>query len=131
VTDVPLSYVPSMVGTTVEPVISPSDTEGLATRVAVLKAAADPTRLRVLDLLADGSEHCHCELEETLEVPANRLSFHLKVLRDAGLVDTRRHGRWVHYHARPDALTALHAVLPRRVGAEDGPACCDRGSDES
>lgn len=113
----------------VEPLTGPSHADGLVARVAVLKAAADPTRLRVLDLLADGSEHCHCELEETLQVPANRLSFHLKVLRDAELVGTRRHGRWVHYHALPDALTALHAALPRPVGEVAGTACCARGSD--
>jgi ArsR family transcriptional regulator, arsenate/arsenite/antimonite-responsive transcriptional repressor len=69
----------------------------LAERVAILKAIADPTRLRVIDELAVAGALCHCDLEAVLAVPANRLSFHLRTLRDAGLVHTRRNGRNVEY----------------------------------
>jgi ArsR family transcriptional regulator, arsenate/arsenite/antimonite-responsive transcriptional repressor len=82
-------------------------------RVAVLKAVADPTRLRVLETLDTDGPRCHCELERSLDVPANRLSFHLKVLRDAGLVTTRRRGRLTEYQLDPDRVAALHTALPR------------------
>jgi ArsR family transcriptional regulator, arsenate/arsenite/antimonite-responsive transcriptional repressor len=81
-------------------------------RVAALKAVADPTRLRVLESLDIDGPRCHCELERTLGVPANRLSFHLKVLRDAGLVTTRRRGRLTEYHLEPERIAELHAALP-------------------
>jgi ArsR family transcriptional regulator, arsenate/arsenite/antimonite-responsive transcriptional repressor len=84
----------------------------LGDRVAVLKAVADPTRLQVLDLLSSVGPRCHCELEEELTVPANRLSFHLRVLRDAGLVTTRRRGKRVEYQLDPAGLEALHRSIP-------------------
>jgi ArsR family transcriptional regulator, arsenate/arsenite/antimonite-responsive transcriptional repressor len=88
-------------------------------RVAMLKAAADPTRLRVLDRLAEVGPRCHCELEEELAVPANRLSFHLRILRDAGLVTTLRRGKRVEYQLEPLGLRTLHVALP---GVREGVA---------
>jgi ArsR family transcriptional regulator, arsenate/arsenite/antimonite-responsive transcriptional repressor len=81
-------------------------------RVTLLKAVADPTRLQVLDLLSRVGPRCHCELEEELEVPANRLSFHLRTLRDVGLVATRRRGKRVEYQLEPHGLQTLHLALP-------------------
>jgi ArsR family transcriptional regulator, arsenate/arsenite/antimonite-responsive transcriptional repressor len=97
-----------MVGTTAV------DASGLrlGDRVAALKAVADPTRLQVLDLLAAAGPRCHCELEAELTVPANRLSFHLRVLRDAGLVTTRRRGKRVDYELAPTGLRALRDAIP-------------------
>ena len=85
---------------------------GAADRLKLLKAVADPTRLAVLDTLARCGTRCHCDLEVDLEIPANRLSFHLKVLRDADLVGSRRRGQRVDYHLRDGAIEALHAALP-------------------
>ena len=102
----------------------------LGERVELLKAVADPTRLQVLELLAVEGEHCHCELEEVLAVPANRLSFHLRVLRDAGLVGSRRHGRRVSYHVHAGALERLGGLLPRAAGARDAASCCPAGAEE-
>jgi ArsR family transcriptional regulator, arsenate/arsenite/antimonite-responsive transcriptional repressor len=85
---------------------------GFEGRVAVLKAAADPTRLQVLDLLSRVGPRCHCELEEALEVPANRLSFHLRTLREAGLVAARRRGKRVEYQLVPQGLESLRRALP-------------------
>lgn len=117
-----------MVGTSHAPARSPS-VAGLTDRVALLKAMADPTRLQVLEMLADCDERCHCELEEALEIPANRLSFHLKVLRDAGLVGTRRRGRRVFYHVHPATLEVVRAVLPAPgTGAGDTAAACCAGA---
>ena len=67
--------------------------------VVVLKALADPKRLRILAALLEG-DTCNCELVEQLGLPANLLSHHLKVLSEVGLVNARRDridGRWVYY----------------------------------
>lgn len=93
--------------------------EGLAERLRLLKAVADPTRLGVLDRLAAHGERCHCDLESDLGVPANRMSFHLKVLREAGLVETHRVGKRVSYRLVDRVLERLHAALPTAsVGCE-------------
>ncbi len=93
--------------------------EGLAERLRLLKAVADPTRLGVLDRLAAHGERCHCDLESDLGVPANRLSFHLKVLREAGIVETHRLGKRVSYRLVDRVLERLHAALPTAsVGCE-------------
>ena len=81
-------------------------------RVELLKAAADPIRLAVLDSLARGGARCHCDLEEELDLAPNRLSFHLKVLKQAGLVTSERRGRRVRYHLEPGALEAISAAVP-------------------
>ncbi|MDQ6612436.1 MAG: metalloregulator ArsR/SmtB family transcription factor [Gemmatimonadota bacterium] len=78
------------------------------TRAASLfHALSDPTRLGILDMLQDG-ERCVCELQAQLDAAQSRLSFHLKVLRDAGLVTDRRDGRWMYYTIQPEALGAAH-----------------------
>ncbi len=81
--------------------------ETLSTR---LKALSDPHRLRILDRLR-GGEHCVCELMDVLDEGQSLLSFHLKTLKDAGLVSDRREGRWMHYALNADALRSLEAFL--------------------
>jgi ArsR family transcriptional regulator, arsenate/arsenite/antimonite-responsive transcriptional repressor len=88
----------------------------VAARVALLRAVADPIRWRILEALGDGGR-CHCELEGALDVPANLLSHHLRVLREAGLVSTERRGRLVEYRLDEARLRALHAALPGAVGS--------------
>ena len=82
-------------------------------------ALSDETRLRLLDLLRAG-EQCVCDLTDSLDTGQSRLSFHLKVLKDAGLVTDRREGRWVYYALDLAALDALVDFLsglrPRRGG---------------
>ncbi|MFP4312558.1 MAG: ArsR/SmtB family transcription factor [Nitriliruptoraceae bacterium] len=94
------------------PADTPESGLDLPARVALFRALADPTRLAVLELLAATDSRCHCDLEAALDVPASRLSFHLKVLRDAELVGTTRRGRWAHYHLLPGALARLRSALP-------------------
>lgn len=101
----------------------------LDTRLQLLKAVADPTRLAVLDSLAADGARCHGDLEVELGVPANRLSFHLKVLRDAGLVRANRQGRRVRYCLEFGAIDAIRAALPEVSSAANlDPACtaCER-----
>jgi ArsR family transcriptional regulator len=78
------------------------------------RALGDETRLRIIDCLAHG-ECCVCELMETLALPQSLLSFHLRVLKQAGLVADRRQGRWSYYVLREPALRQL-AVTARELG---------------
>lgn len=98
-----------------------------ATRLAELcHALSDPTRLHILHLLRQG-RRCVCDLSDTMDAAQSRLSFHLRTLRDAGLVRDRREGRWVYYEIRPEALEevteALGALKPLPVAGERGPCC--------
>ncbi len=83
------------------------DLDTLSTR---LKALSDPHRLRILDRLR-GGERCVCELMDVLDAGQSLLSFHLKTLKDAGLVSDRREGRWMHYTLNTDALQSLETFL--------------------
>jgi ArsR family transcriptional regulator len=81
-------------------------------------ALADKTRLRILEQLADG-EQCVCDLTDALEAGQSRLSFHLRTLKDAGLVTDRRQGRWIYYTLRPEAVDELRDVVAA-IGAPRG-----------
>lgn len=69
-------------------------------------ALSDETRLALIDRL-QGGEQCVCELMETIKAAQSRLSFHLKVLKDAGLITDRREGRWMYYSINRDAIEDL------------------------
>lgn len=85
--------------------------------VVLFHALSDQTRLSILEMLR-GGERCVCDLQDELEAAQSRLSFHLRVLRDAGLVTDRREGRWAYYAIAPEALAEVHdltvAMQPRR-----------------
>src|ERR1041385_7369936 len=76
----------------------------------VFHALSDPTRLRLVALLR-GGERCVCDLTEVLETGQSRLSFHLKTLKDAGVVLDRREGRWVYYRLNQDRVEELAGGL--------------------
>lgn len=78
----------------------------------LLSVAADPVRLTLLNRLATSGTLCVCELQPDPPIPANLLSYHLRMLRDADLVTTARRGRWVDYTLAEDAIERLHAALP-------------------
>lgn len=89
-----------------------------------LRAIADERRFRILSLLA-GGERCVCDLQDILDFGQSLLSFHLKTLKDAGLVTDRREGRWIYYALRPDGLEGLEESLRdlrARAGAVAVPA---------
>lgn len=81
-----------------------------------LQALAEPTRLQIIDLLRNG-ERCVCELTEAFGGGQSRLSFHLRVLKEAGLVTDRREGRWVYYTLETEALDSVAAWLTRPAPA--------------
>ena len=73
---------------------------------------ADPTRLRLLSLIAAAGEACAaCDLVEPLGVSQPTVSHHLKVLREAGLVESEKRGRWVYYRPVPERLSILSRAL--------------------
>lgn len=94
--------------------LAESVVEGAA---ALLAVVAEPTRLRVLAVLGAGTR-CVCDLQEDVPVAANLLSYHLKTLKDAGLITAARRGRWIDYSLAPDAVARLHAALPGVPGPE-------------
>ena len=90
--------------------ISAADAETLA---ATMKALAEPTRLRLLSLVAahEGGEACVCDLTEPVGLTQPTVSHHLRVLVDAGLLTRDKRGVWAYYALVPGALDALAAVL--------------------
>jgi ArsR family transcriptional regulator len=101
--------------------ISARRTSAAQARVAELfHALSDETRLRILELLGEG-EQCVCDLTDSLKTGQSRLSFHLKTLKDAGLLTDRREGRWVYYALNPDAIEELaDHVMSLRTSAHSG-----------
>jgi len=77
----------------------------------VLQAVADPVRWTVLTMLVE-APRCVCKLQEQIPIAGNLLSYHLKVLREAGLVTTSRRGRWIDYTLAHDASERMRAALP-------------------
>lgn len=86
-------------------------TEQLVAAAALLSAVADPIRMQLVEQLAEG-QSCVCNLRTEPEIPGNLLSYHLKVLREAGLIEGTRRGRWIDYTLTEGALERLHAALP-------------------
>jgi ArsR family transcriptional regulator len=86
-------------------------TPGGVEPLTVLQAAADPVRWSVLSMLAE-APRCVCKLQEQIPIAGNLLSYHLKVLREAGLVTTSRRGRWVDYALAHDAHERMREALP-------------------
>lgn len=78
-----------------------------ARAVALFHALSDETRLEILGLLRAG-EQCVCDLTDATGSAQSRLSFHLRVLKDVGLVEDRKDGRWSYYRLVESALTELH-----------------------
>ena len=94
------------------------DTAAAERLATVLKVLAEPTRLRLLSLVAartDGEE-CICNLTELVGVSQPTVSHHMKLLVDAGLLEREQRGKWAYYRLVPDALDVLVGVLSRVAG---------------
>ncbi len=92
------------------------------------QAVAEETRFDIVRRLSDG-ERCVCELQDDLDAAQSRLSFHLKKLKEAGVVSDRRDGRWVYYSLVPEALDEMRAFLGECCAEDAGwrPAVRHRG----
>ena len=75
------------------------------------KALADPTRVAIVNRLAQADEVCVCDLTETCELSQPTISHHLRILRKAGLVDASRRGTWAYYRLVPETVNALRSAL--------------------
>ena len=107
-----------------DPSMTTTADRGLERAAELFRALADETRLGILERLRDG-ERCVCDLADDLDAGQSRLSFHLKTLKDAGLLRDRRQGRWVYYALDRDAVAEALEVLDRlgrglRQGARRG-----------
>jgi ArsR family transcriptional regulator, arsenate/arsenite/antimonite-responsive transcriptional repressor len=98
----------------------------LARTAQLFHALSDEARLEIIEILLDG-EHCVCDLMTHIDAAQSRLSYHLKVLKDAGLVTDRREGRWSYYTLQRDAFVeaeSLLASLRPRQGRPSRASCC-------
>lgn len=90
-------------------------------------ALSDPTRLSILERLRFG-ERCVCDMTDAMDAAQSRLSFHLKVLKDAGLVTDRREGRWMYYTLNQDTLgemaELIEGLASAPTAAERKNGCC-------
>ena len=78
---------------------------------AQFKALADPTRVAIVNHLSAADEVCVCNLVDAFELSQPTISHHLKILREAGLVESSRRGTWSFYRLVPEALVALRGAL--------------------
>jgi ArsR family transcriptional regulator, arsenate/arsenite/antimonite-responsive transcriptional repressor len=88
--------------------LAPEDAADLAAR---FKALADPTRIAIVNSLSAADEVCVCNLTETFELSQPTISHHLRILREAGLVEASRRGTWAYYRLVPEAVDALRTAL--------------------
>lgn len=86
--------------------------------LSVLSALSDATRLRAMHLLRDGDEHCVCELMRAIGATQSRMSRHMQILKQAGLVIDRRDAQWVRYRRNPDVPSEVRAVLDAVLAVE-------------
>jgi ArsR family transcriptional regulator, arsenate/arsenite/antimonite-responsive transcriptional repressor len=90
------------------PVLAPAERDALA---AQFKALADPTRVAIVNRLAAADEVCVCDFVAALELSQPTVSHHLKILREAGLVESSRRGTWAYYRLVPRAVDGLRDAL--------------------
>lgn len=107
------------------PIATGIDTEAA---VRLFHALSDETRLDIIERLRNG-ERCVCELTDALDAAQSRLSFHLKTLKDAGIVTDRREGRWIYYALNRDAFAEIGSMVdslrPSSRPALRSAKCCD------
>jgi ArsR family transcriptional regulator, arsenate/arsenite/antimonite-responsive transcriptional repressor len=94
-------------GPETEPLSEP-EREVLAAR---FKALADPTRVAIINCLSAADEVCVCNLTETFDLSQPTISHHLRILREAGLVESSRRGTWAYYRLVPESIAALRGAL--------------------
>ncbi len=106
--------------------LSQEAAEGIA---PLLKALADPVRLRLMSLVAahEGAEACVCDLNDAFDLSQPTISHHLKVLHEVGFLERSKRGTWVYYRVSPEAVAAV-AGLFGAAGSSDTPT--DGGSCE-
>ncbi len=94
---------------------APMDEDHAVELAKVFKALGDPVRIRLLSMIAsrDGGEICVCDLTPAFDLSQPTISHHLKLLRQAGLIESERRGTWVYYRLLPATTDRLAALLTR------------------
>ena len=107
----------------------PLPESGAEELASLFKAVADPMRLRLLSLIAchEGGESCVCDLTAAFDVTAPTVSYHLRILREAGLISAERRGTWVYYRIEPGVMARMSAVLVPQPAALTGAASLAAG----
>ncbi len=100
-----------------DPDTPPMPREAAEDLAAAFRALADPTRVAIVNRLSTTSEACVCDLTAAFELSQPTISHHLRILRDAGLIEAERHGTWAYYRVVPDAIERLRGVF--RASARD------------
>lgn len=93
----------------------------------IFKALSDERRLRILELLHSG-EKCTCTLTDEVNMPQSSLSYHMKILCEAGIVVGREDGKWTHYQISKQGCTKTLAILKEIIAVDDSNICCDKCS---
>jgi ArsR family transcriptional regulator len=109
-----LSLTPVETAACCSPLLREPMSTDLAERVVpLLKALADPVRLRLVSIVAasEGGEACVCDLNDAFDLSQPTISHHLKVLHDAGLLDRTKRGVWVYYAVRREVLADVAALI--------------------
>jgi ArsR family transcriptional regulator len=106
-----LPVLPALCCTSDAPLLSEPEAEELAAR---FKALADPTRVSIVNRLSSAGEVCVCDLTAAFGLSQPTISHHLRILRDAGLVDCSRRGTWAYYRLVPEAIGAVRGALGDR-----------------
>jgi ArsR family transcriptional regulator len=111
-----MSVLPVLETTAARGCCPPLSAQALEPQVAgelapLFKALSDPIRLRLLSLIAASDEVCVCDLTDAFDVTGATISHHLRVLREAGMVEARRVGTWAYYRVRAEALDLLGGLL--------------------
>jgi ArsR family transcriptional regulator, arsenate/arsenite/antimonite-responsive transcriptional repressor len=97
------------------PDLPPMDPEAADDLAAVFKALSDPTRVAIVSRLASGEQCCVCDLTDAFELSQPTVSHHLRILRDAGLVEAERRGTFAYYWLVPEAIERLAGVFAPSV----------------
>ena len=93
------------------PGAAPIEADAAEALASCFKALADPTRVAIVNRLAGAGEVCVCELVDEFDLSQPTISHHLKLLREAGLVDAERRGTWAYYRLVPEAIDGLRVAL--------------------
>src|SRR5919204_1855604 len=89
----------------------PLERDAAATLAERFRALADPTRVAIVNRLSGADELCVCDLTAAFDLSQPTISHHLKILREAGLVESSRRGTWAYYRLVPEAVDALRGAL--------------------
>ena len=84
--------------------------------VAVFKALADETRLKIAEMLSQKGEMCGCHILREFKITQPTLSYHIKILADCGLVHGRREGTWIQYSLNPEMVALARNFLETLAG---------------